>query len=229
VILALVLGLVESLPILIEYIPILVQAIFDTIMEFLPVIVEAAVEIVLALITGLVDMLPTLAEAIPDLIETLVNGLIEAIPAIVEAGGDIAEGIWDGISAKADWMKEKVMGFAANILEGIKDALGIASPSQVAADEVGTQVPEGVGVGFVKRLPQVKKKMQSALTDAVTSLDASAAMTGITGNGVISTRGGMVVNLGGIHQNFNGKADGPTVKAATRQGVLEALRAAGAI
>jgi hypothetical protein len=47
-----------------------------------------------------------------------------------DIGKNIVEGLWNGIRNMTDWMKRKIADFANGILNGIREALGIHSPSK---------------------------------------------------------------------------------------------------
>ena len=47
-------------------------------------------------------------------------------------GQNVVQGLWDGISGMIDWVVGMVQGFGSSVIDGIKDALGIHSPSKEA-------------------------------------------------------------------------------------------------
>lgn len=47
-----------------------------------------------------------------------------------EIGENIVKGLWNGVNDMIDWVVGKVKGFGKSVLNGIKDALGIHSPSR---------------------------------------------------------------------------------------------------
>lgn len=104
----------------------------------------------------------------------LVNGVIETITSlpqkVQEIGRNIVEGIWNGINGAVDWIKEKVAGFANGLLDGVKDALGIHSPSTLFRDVIGVNIVRGIGAGFESELPSLK----SAIAAGVSGLSADA-------------------------------------------------------
>ncbi|MGN0906253.1 MAG: hypothetical protein ACI4NM_03830, partial [Bullifex sp.] len=60
---------------------------------------------------------------------------------------DLVKGLWNGIGNMTDWIIGKVKGFGDNVLSGIKNFFGIASPSKVFA-EIGKFLAEGLGMGI---------------------------------------------------------------------------------
>lgn len=104
----------------------------------------------------------------------LVNGVIETITSlpqkVQEIGRNIVEGIWNGINGAVDWIKDKIAGFSNGLIDGVKAALGIHSPSTVFRDTIGVNIVRGIGEGFESELPSLK----SAIAAGVSGLSADA-------------------------------------------------------
>lgn len=95
----------------------------------------------------------------------VVNGLTSLPGRVLSIGGDIVHGIWNGISGAAGWLADKVKGFASGILDGVKDVLGIHSPSRLFRDQVGKYIAQGIGDGFTDEMGSVVGQMQDAMPD----------------------------------------------------------------
>lgn len=93
------------------------------------------------------------------LINRVASGFSDAYSVVKEIGKNIVLGIWDGISGMASWLSDKVTGWAGDLVGGVADFLGIASPSKVFA-EIGKYSAMGIGVGFDKEFDAVNKKIQ---------------------------------------------------------------------
>lgn len=98
--------------------------------------------------------------------DAVVSGLKSLPSKVASIGGDIVKGIWNGITNAGDWLKNKVGEFAKGILDGMKNALGIHSPSRVFRDQVGKYIAQGIGVGFESEMGNVTRQMQDAMPDA---------------------------------------------------------------
>lgn len=141
-------GLVESLPELLEKAPIIISDLVDSIVENLPKLASAAFDIVSKLATGIVDNLPEIGTAAGKIIGKVVDGALELIQDIWNLGHDIVSGVWTGIDEKAEWIKKKVSGFFTGIVDGVKDILGIHSPSRLFKEEIGEYIGLGVAEGI---------------------------------------------------------------------------------
>lgn len=108
-------------------------------------------------------------------LNAVVNGLQELPNRVANIGRNIVEGLWNGIKNAGGWINDKVGEFARGILDGMKNALGIQSPSKVFADVVGKNIALGIGEGFTDEMKNVSAEMEGAIP---TNFD-----TGVTLNG----------------------------------------------
>lgn len=111
-------------------------------------------------------------KAIKDFIDGFVNGFKDFFSSIVKIGGDIIRGIWEGITGAWDWLMNQIGSFFGGFIDGIKDTLGIHSPSTVARDEIGRWFARGIGTGFVDNMGFVTKQMQKSMNDSVDKLNS---------------------------------------------------------
>ena len=71
-------------------------------------------------------------EAGQNLLNNIVN-TVQGLPGeMLAIGQNVVQGLWDGISGMIDWVVGMVQGFGSSVIDGIKDALGIHSPSKEA-------------------------------------------------------------------------------------------------
>ena len=111
-------------------------------------------------------------EVAGNLFSTIVNKFGEIPGKMLEIGKQIVEGLWNGITGMTDWVADKVSGFANGVVDTVKNALGIHSPSKVMADQVGANIAKGVIEGVNKEMPKVKSnavKLSNAYVSAAKS------------------------------------------------------------
>ena len=111
-------------------------------------------------------------EVAGNLFSTIVNKFGEIPGKMLEIGKQIVEGLWNGITSMGDWVADKVSGFANGVVDTVKNALGIHSPSKVMADQVGANIAKGVIEGVNKEMPKVKSnavKLSNAYVSAAKS------------------------------------------------------------
>lgn len=125
-------------------------------------------------ITNIVTWVSDMGKKGKEAATSLINGVIEGarnIPSqMASIGRDIVDGVWSGIRNARDKFVSDVKGFFSGIVDGVKDGLGISSPSKVFADEIGRWLPPGVADGFAKSMPAATKKIQTILSNTVKSL-----------------------------------------------------------
>lgn len=102
-------------------------------------------------------------EGARNLFNNVINGIKELPSRMVSIGGDIVKGLWNGIKNAGGWIKDKVSEFAKGILDGMKSALGIHSPSRLFRDEIGKNIALGLGEGFINEMKNVTNKMNKAI------------------------------------------------------------------
>lgn len=68
-------------------------------------------------------------------------------------GSNIISGVRNGISGAAGRLASVAVSAARNAFRSMKNALGIASPSKLARDEIGKNLALGIGVGLERFMP----------------------------------------------------------------------------
>ena len=179
-------GLITALPALIQKAPEIIANLVTALVENVPKLLEAAYEVIKTLVTGIIDSLPDIGAAAGEIIGTIVQGIADLATDLWNTGKSIVEGIWQGISDAWQWFKEKIGGFFTGIVDGVKQSLGIASPSKVFAG-IGENMALGLGAGWDKTMDAVERDMMSSIP--VPSVDATInggyAATGGVGSGFV--------------------------------------------
>ena len=166
-------GLIEAVPMLIEKAPVIIGKLLEALIKNFPKVVQAGGELIGKLMAGFTGSFFKLLEVAPQIISIIVNGLKNLDNEIKRTGEYLIQGLWEGISGMASWVRDKVTSFATNIVENIKDALGIQSPSRVFREEVGKNMALGLGEGFADTMADVTADMQGAIP---TEFDTSVNM-----------------------------------------------------
>lgn len=81
-----------------------------------------------------------------------------------KVGKALIDGILNGITGGAKWLLDSITGFCGGVVDGFKDAFGIASPSKVMKDEIGKNISDGIAEGM--GINAIKNKLSSMWSTA---------------------------------------------------------------
>lgn len=191
----LVTGLAQAAPDLIPAALNLVTTLITALIAAAPDLLMAGLELVFGIISGINDSLGEIANAAEGIVSTVKDSFSAKAQEFLDIGANIVKGIWQGISNSYEWIKEKISGWVGDVLQYIKNAFGIASPSKVMRDEVGVWIARGIGVGFADEMKAVNKQIADSIN---TSFDLRNAQVyaGESPRGRYYTSGsGSVINL----------------------------------
>ena len=158
------------------------------------------------------------------------NGIINKVREIpgqmISIGSDIVNGIKSGISGAWGALTGWLGNMAKGLIDGVKGALGIGSPSRLFADRIGKWIPAGITLGVEKAMPKAKTfmgRMSTELIDAANmdSLTSRLALEGNPGGLGLGTRNTTVYN---VEQTINSaKALTPSEIATETQNMMRRL------
>lgn len=175
-VLALVNGILDNIDLLIDCVLDLVDVVVDKLIENLPRLIEGGIQLTVSLAAGIIKAIPQLVAKLPQLVSAVFRGLNDGFLRIDEIGLNIVRGVWNGIASAGDWLWSQVSGFFSSIVNGVKNLLGIASPSKVFAG-IGGFMAEGLGEGFDDQFTTVKKGIEDSM-----KFDAADASINVSGN-----------------------------------------------
>lgn len=150
-------SIAEALPTLIESAGTIVGAIASAIGEHLPDIVAQGAEIIGNLLSGLAEHLPEIIGEIPNMMMQLGEAFLSY--DWIGLGSDILSGIGEGIKNAVGNLIDVTKEAAGNLINGLKQRFGIASPSKVMAKEIGQWIPAGIAQGIEDNMGVVDQAM----------------------------------------------------------------------
>jgi len=121
---------------------------------------------------GIKNVVSKIGEWLKWAIDVVWNTAKNVINAALNIGKNIVEGVWQGIQNAATWFYNQITGFFSGMIVRAKQALGIASPSQLFADSIGKWIPAGIAEGFEDAMPKALRDMQSVLDAGMRMLSA---------------------------------------------------------
>jgi hypothetical protein len=118
------------------------------------------------------DILTTITSVIDNIVHFFTVTIPETLSSVGDWFGQIGEnivkGVWDGITGMGDWLGDQVGGFFGGLVDGVKDLLGIKSPSRVFAG-IGKNMALGLGEGFYQTIQNVNREIQTAIPSPITA------------------------------------------------------------
>ena len=191
-------------------------------------IITAATQLVNALALGLLQNIPLILTAAVQLIAVIVGYLYKDAPKMMwDAGSNLIKGMWEGIKNNFGWLKENFVAEMMKVVAAVKNAMGIHSPSALFADQIGENMPLGIGEGWDQSMLAVRNhlaKSMLGLTNDLQTTISAPGMTATAGAGV----GAASISFGDIYINVPGTSATPQqVAAAAQDGLLKALRSKG--
>ena len=198
-IMALVNGILDNIDLLIDCTLELIDVVVNKLIENLPKLIDGGIRLIIALGRGLIEAIPQLVGKIPEIITAIIEGFASGASRILDIGKNIVEGVWQGIKNAAKWLKDKISGFFDGIIGGVKDFLGIHSPSKVFAG-IGGFMAEGLGEGFDDQFKSVKKDIENSMIFDAGTITADANISknyasGYYGAASVSSDSGRIVML----------------------------------
>lgn len=170
----LMLAMIQAIPVivnaLVAAIPVIVKNILAVLTNpvFIKQMMQAGVQLLQATISGIWSMLGSVIGAAWQIIKSIASVLSPG--NLVNIGKDVVKGLWQGIQDMGGWLKDKIIGFVKDKIPGpIKSALGINSPSKVAA-ALGMQVPRGLAKGIEATSGLVGKAADNMANQAISSI-----------------------------------------------------------
>ena len=160
IVVSLAAGVLEAIPQIVATIPKLIANLVLGIIDNLPQIILAGPKIIAALIEGLIGAIPDLVLNIPKLIKSIVDVFVEYDWGSI--GKNIVDGIKNGFVNMWNSFKESISNMVNGLVSGVKNLLGIHSPSRVFAG-IGENMALGLGEGFDDEFSSVRKRIESGL------------------------------------------------------------------
>jgi tape measure domain-containing protein len=156
----------------------------------------------------------------------IVNKVREIPGQMISIGSDIVNGIRSGISGAWGALTGWLSSMARGLIDGVKGALGIGSPSRLFADRIGKWIPAGITLGVERAMPKAKAFMGRMSTELINAanmdnLTSRLALEGNPGGFGLGTGSTTVYN---VEQTINSaKALTPSEIATETQNMMRRL------
>lgn len=169
IIITLVKGLIDNIPVIVENMPKIIMAIVDVISAYNWTVLGG--KIINLFADGISSMAGLVKEAASGLANDLI-GTLKTLPETLRSlGGELVRGLFNGMTDMLGWLRDKILGFGANVIEMAKGAFGIHSPSKVFRDEIGMML----GLGAAEGITESTKAAQAAAGELADKVRTAAS------------------------------------------------------
>lgn len=218
----LVYSILEAMPqiitAIVEALPQIILAMVGFFIQSIPFIIEAGIKLLGALAMAIPEVIVTLFMALAEIPTAILKAVMEWGPQMVQAGKDMMAGFIEGITSGFQKAIEHVKNFLGNLVDSVKDLLGIHSPSRVFAG-IGDYAMQGLANGLARSGREAAK----AAAVAVGNVVKAAEIPPIEGNISTSFQGG----FSGALEDANRKMQYAVETESLRFGANMAARSAG--
>lgn len=168
----LVTGLGNAAPKLIAAAPKIIANLATALIASIPRLLVAAGNIMLSIGKFLIQSIGNLLKVIPEIFRQMVSKFKTLDWGSI--GTNLIDGIKEGILSKASEMIEAVIESAKKAIEGVKDFLGIHSPSRLARDVIGKNLIDGIGIGIEQQTPKLIAQSQESMGRLIAGIKAKS-------------------------------------------------------
>lgn len=166
-IVSLVSGIVSSIPQVVSSIGQMITRVVSALSQSMSKFLQKGGEIVTKIASGIGQSIAKVPQKIGELIKKAKAKFTST--DWKKVGSDLIDGIKNGVINAATRLVSAAKDVVNRALTGVKNLLGIASPSKVAARVIGKPFSEGIGVGFVRNFPI--SQMVGAVADALGEIE----------------------------------------------------------
>lgn len=159
---------------------------FNTVITFVKNNWQSLLLLITNPIAGALKLLYDLNPKFREWVNNLLSNMKSWVSGMVSIGQAIVNGVWSGIQSMASTFTAKVQSFFSGIVNSVKRALGIHSPSRVFRDEIGKQMAAGLGLGWEDGFNDVKSEIEDSLNfnDASIGINSSIRKVGAEAAGM---------------------------------------------
>ena len=163
----------------------IVTTFIDGVAKKIPSVIQSAFNLILSFINGLATAIekntPLILKAVGNLALAILKGigdtLMSGIGALIDIGGHLMEGLVEGIAGAAKKVVNAVTDVAKKAVDGVKNFLGIHSPSTVFR-AIGNFMGGGLVLGIADTTKSVDKAAVGIGSSAISSLSKVLSGTG---------------------------------------------------
>lgn len=154
IIISLVEGFMEALPVILQSVPVIIGNLVAGLIVMLPQIIDAGIEILMSLVNGILNAIPSLVAAIPTITIAIVNGILNNLDEIILAAIQITLSIAAGMIEAIPNMITQLPRIFLAIVNAFKG---------VSWSDIGHDLLTGIWNGINDKVAWLKSKVQGVV------------------------------------------------------------------
>ena len=139
-------GIIDNLPTLLDGLAQVVEEIFVALVELAPSLLDAGIELLKYIADGIKNGIPSLVEKLPEIISSISEYFTENLPSILDTGADILISLIDGIVSAIPILMENLPQILTSIIDFIVENL---------PEIIGTEILTALVYGIISAIPSI--------------------------------------------------------------------------
>lgn len=141
-------GIIDNLPTLLDGLAQVVKEIFVALVELAPSLLDAGIELLKYIADGIKNGIPSLVEKLPEIISSISEYFTENLPSILDTGADILISLIDGIVSAIPILMENLPQILTSIIDFIVENL----PEIIGT---GVEILTALVYGIISAIPSI--------------------------------------------------------------------------
>lgn len=169
IILSIASGISQSIPALIESIPVIFESLSATFQNSLPTIVSIGSQILSSIGNGIITYVPQLVSSLPNVITSILNFLTSQLPSFIQKGTEFIINLTNGLL-------QQIPSMVAQLPQLITSFVNFITTNLPKIIESGVKILINLVTGIIKSIPELVKslpKIISAIVEGIGSLMSS--------------------------------------------------------
>lgn len=141
-------GIIDNLPTLLDGLAQVVEEIFVALVELAPSLLDAGIELLKYIADGIENGIPSIVEKLPEIISSISEYITENLPSILDTGADILISLIDGIVSAIPILMENLPQILTSIIDFIVENL----PEIIGT---GVEILTALVYGIISAIPSI--------------------------------------------------------------------------
>lgn len=190
IVLGLINGIVNAIPLIIEQIPVIIENIVNVLLEGLPLILDAGIQIFNALIEALPVILESLSTALPKVIDTIVKLIVKGLPLLLKGAVQLFMAIIQALPTIITALVKNIPTIVTTIISTLLNNLPMLIQGAI-------QLFMGIIQAIPRIVVELGRQMPSIISAIVNGLKSGVSQIASVGSNLIKGLWNGISNMAG--------------------------------